>query len=120
MGDLAKEIAMERIAILLDLCEQHKGNGELCKYYVGLVWKLVMRHKVKLPKKVKLRFCKHCKGYFVHGKNVRVRQNTNKKLMEYLCECGKTTYAKYGRHGDRKTCGMQHRHAVREDYYAKT
>ena len=97
MADLGTQIARERIDILLDLCEQHKGNGELCKYYVGLAWKLLMKYKVKLPKKEKLRFCKHCKGYFVHGKNVKVRQNTDKKLMEYLCNCGKKTYAKYGR-----------------------
>ncbi|PIZ98001.1 hypothetical protein COX84_02730, partial [Candidatus Micrarchaeota archaeon CG_4_10_14_0_2_um_filter_49_7] len=97
MGNLALQIARERIAILLELCEKNKDDAELCRYYARLAWKLMLRYNVKMQKALKPRLCKHCFAYFIPGRNVKVRLDSGGKRMRYECKCGKITYVKYGK-----------------------
>jgi RNase P subunit RPR2 len=49
---------------------------------------LAMKHRMRLPREHKRRFCKHCYSYLIPGKNCRVR--TQGEHVVYTCqECNK-------------------------------
>jgi RNase P subunit RPR2 len=51
-------------------------------------YKLALQKRIKLHKKDKRKFCKHCLTYFIPGKNFRVR--TTGKTVTYSClSCNK-------------------------------
>ncbi len=77
--------AKERINELFELAE---SNESYANRYVSMARKISMKYKVKIPKELKKRFCKHCYKYLRQGKNVRVRRN--EKGIVYTClECNK-------------------------------
>jgi len=84
-----KEIARERIQILFQQAEQKFAeNKSLANRYVTLARKLSMKAKVRIPRELKRKFCKHCYKFLMPGKNARVRVRENKVVISCL-ECKK-------------------------------
>ncbi|MBS7650831.1 MAG: ribonuclease P [Candidatus Bathyarchaeia archaeon] len=69
-----KELASERIERLFELAgECFKESPHLADRYVELARKIGMKCRVRIPKHLKMRFCKGCGSYLVFGVNSRVR-----------------------------------------------
>ncbi|MFQ6072382.1 MAG: ribonuclease P protein component 4 [Methanosarcinales archaeon] len=84
-----KDIAKQRIERLFELAEQEfKTHPERSNRYVQLARKIGMRYRVRLPKPLKRRICKHCYSYLVIGNNARVRLRRNYVAVTCLC-CNK-------------------------------
>lgn len=80
-----KKIALERIDILFrEAKKQFKDHPELSNRYVKLARNIAMRVTLKIPKKYKRKFCKHCYSYLVPGANCRVRNY--KGRVTYYCQ----------------------------------
>lgn len=78
-------IAKERIAILFK--EASQASQKDANRYVQLARNLAMKYKVRLPKELKRKFCKHCYAYFKPGtKTTRTRDKT---LITTCKHCGK-------------------------------
>lgn len=81
-----KEIAKQRIKTLF---QQAKQTPNYANRYVTLALKLAAKARIRIPKQLKRKFCKHCKTYFQKG-NYRVR--TIKHKLVYTCfKCKKFT-----------------------------
>lgn len=87
--NILKNIANERIEILLNLAREESlnGNYERAKRYVQLIIEIAKYCNVRLGKR-KMLFCKKCNNYF-NSKNSKVRINSKKRRVEILClNCG--------------------------------
>ncbi len=85
--DENRKMAKERIETLF-LQAEKSDDPSLKRRYVTLARKLGMKFKVRIPRELKRRFCRHCGTYFVPGKNLRVRTK-NQKVVYYCLECKK-------------------------------
>ena len=86
---LHRDIAIERIQELFNQAElRFKKSPELANRYVYIARKIAMKFKVKIPKELKRRFCKHCYNYMVPSVNCRVRL-TQKKVVYSCLNCKK-------------------------------
>ena len=86
---LHKKIALERIHELFKQAElRFKEYPGLSDRYVELARKIGMKYKVRIPKELKRRFCKHCYKYLMPGNNCRVRI-TQSKVVYYCMNCRK-------------------------------
>lgn len=86
---LHREIAIERILELFKQAElRFKQNPELSDRYIEIARKISMKYKVKIPKELKKRYCKHCHKYLVPGANSRIRL-TKQKVVYYCSNCKK-------------------------------
>ncbi len=84
-----KQIALERIKILFEQAEKiAKEDPSLANRYVYLARKISMKAKVRIPRELKRRFCKHCYVYFIPGVNYRVRIQRG-KVVYYCFNCKK-------------------------------
>ena len=95
-----KEIAKERIGILFDLAKQCalSGEVELSNRYVKLGRDISMRHNVRIPGKLKGKFCKYCYSYLAPARTTRVRINSKKHRVEVFCNnCERKMYYPYTR-----------------------
>jgi len=90
-----KRIALERIRTLFKEAEVRAREGEqkLADRYVAIARKIAMKHKVKIPKELKRRFCKHCYSYLT-SRNSRIRIRDG-KLVVYCFNCKKYTRLPY-------------------------
>lgn len=96
-----KKTAKERIKYLFEQAEKaFNRNPSLSNRYVTLARKLAMKYKVRIPRELKRRFCKHCYRYLVPGKNCRVRTK-NGKIVYYCENCRK--FMRYQRHKPQKS-----------------
>lgn len=88
-----KLIARKRIEILFEEAEKiFKKNPSLSNRYIQLARKIAMKVRIRMPKHLKRRFCKHCYSFLKPGINCRVRTKNNKVI--YSCfNCKK--YTKY-------------------------
>ncbi|MBI5072696.1 ribonuclease P, partial [Candidatus Woesearchaeota archaeon] len=68
-----KEQIIGRINYLFSQAEEQRNNPDLGKRYVLLARKLSSKAKVRIPRELKRKFCKHCNAYFIAGANYRVR-----------------------------------------------
>jgi len=86
-----KRVAKARIEeLFVQAQEMFSLDPSLSTRYVFLARKLAMRFKVRIPRELKRRFCKHCYTYLVASKNARVRVQNKKVII--LCEnCRKFT-----------------------------
>jgi len=74
----AKEIARERIGILLGLARRIFSEDRLLsKRYVELARRIGMKARVRLTKEQKMFVCKSCGGLLVPGVNCRVRTRSD-------------------------------------------
>ncbi len=84
-----KQIALERIEILFKQAKQvFKKNPALSNRYVILARKLAMKAKIRIPRDLQKKFCKHCYRYLVPGTTCRVR-TVKQKLVYYCLNCKK-------------------------------
>lgn len=82
-----KDIATERIVILFQQAEeQFSKNKSLAHRYVELARAIAMKTKVKIPRELRRRFCRHCYAYLRPGVNARVRMRKGKVVISCL-EC---------------------------------
>ena len=52
--------------------------------------RIAMKFRMRMPAKLKRRYCKHCNSFWKHGVNVRVR--TRSRMIVYYCmECRRFT-----------------------------
>ncbi|MBI2133201.1 ribonuclease P [Candidatus Woesearchaeota archaeon] len=63
--------------------------------------RLAMKHKIRLPKELKIRFCKHCNTYFTSS-NSRIRLAKG-KVVYYCRACKKYTRYPYQRENNLTT-----------------
>jgi ribonuclease P protein subunit RPR2 len=79
------KIAKERINILFgEARKRFHEDSKLSDRYVEIARKIGMKHKVRIPKEFKRRFCKNCHKYLVPGVNCRVRLCKSKVV--YYCQ----------------------------------
>src|SRR3989344_4520319 len=79
-----KKMALERICTLFEQAEeQFKKRPALSNRYVLLARKLAMKVRLRMPRELKRRFCKHCHAYLKPGVNCRVRLTQHKVV--YTC-----------------------------------
>jgi len=102
--DTLTNLVKERIEILFDEAEKaFKTHPERSNRYVELARILSMKINYKLPKEIKMRFCKFCYAYLVPGANCKIRLNSNKKVKTIQCEvCGKTRRIPYSQRNSPK------------------
>ena len=83
-----REIAMERIEILLDVALRER-NEELAQRHAVLAKKIAMRYRVRLPYRLRQLFCKKCKSFIVPGRTSRVRvgQASAKAVIMTCTKC---------------------------------
>ena len=82
-------IAGERIDILFDLAEEEAlaHNLHRANRYVELARKIGMRYNVRIPRRYRRSYCKHCHSYLVPSINSRVRLRGKRTVI--FCEnCG--------------------------------
>ncbi|RMD58032.1 ribonuclease P [Candidatus Woesearchaeota archaeon] len=82
-----KRIAKERIDALF---EQASIRPQFAKRYVRLARKIATRYNVRIPARLKRRYCKECNSYLVPGKNCSIRTREG-KLIIHCKECKKIT-----------------------------
>lgn len=84
-----KEIAKERIKTLFKQAQEvfSKDKG-LANRYVTLARKVAMKVRIRIPKELKRKYCKHCYKFLMPGKNSRVRTRDGKVIISCL-ECKK-------------------------------
>lgn len=87
-----KKIAKQRIKKLFILAEKQAYNGKynLSDRYVKLARKLSMKYLVRIPKKYKRFFCKHCYSYFYPAITCRTRISKGKIIL-FCKKCKKYT-----------------------------
>ena len=93
MKPILKEIAIERMKILIDnAISNAKENPELSQRQALLARKISMRHKVRMPYELRMVFCKKCKSFIAPGLNSKIRLGrTSVKSIRITCNfCGHT------------------------------
>jgi ribonuclease P protein subunit RPR2 len=90
-----KEIALQRVNDLMKEAKDNvKEDKELSRKYVQLARKIAMKVNLRLPKEIKIKFCKYCDSYWTPGKNLRVRVDKN-KIIYYCLDC--KHFRRYGK-----------------------
>lgn len=80
-----KQKAREQLPKLFDNAKSiFKEDKKKANDYVRKARNLAMKYRIRLPKELKMRFCKHCYSYTVPGVNCRVRND--KGRVVYFCE----------------------------------
>tara|TARA_Y100000310_G_scaffold246044_1_gene251145 strand:- start:24 stop:341 length:318 start_codon:yes stop_codon:yes gene_type:complete len=86
-----KEIAKERIQTLFKQAELvFAKNKSLANRYITLARKIAMKVRMRMPRELKRKFCKHCYKYLKPGTNARVRTRDGKVVISCF-ECKKFT-----------------------------
>lgn len=85
-----QETAMERIMLLFDSAEREfRQRPDRSRRYMELASRIAMRYNIRLPKRLKRRFCKRCYMYLVPGTSCRTRLDKNHGNMVVTCSsCG--------------------------------
>ena len=81
------KIAKERIKELFKQADAiFNEEPKLADRYVMLARKIAMKYKVKIPSRLKRKFCKHCYKYLKPGVNCRVRI-AKSRVIYYCLNC---------------------------------
>lgn len=79
-----RKIAVERINKLFNEAKlAFNKDSSLSNKYVGIARKIAMKMKVRIPRELRRRFCKHCHSYLAPSKNCTVRLQKSKVV--YHC-----------------------------------
>jgi len=83
----ARDIAWQRIGRLFEMAEEeHESHLERCDRYVYLARRIGMRLRVRIPRRLKRKMCKHCHCYLSPDRSrVRLR---NGVLTVTCLKCG--------------------------------
>ena len=85
---MSKAEALKQIEHLFSEAELVFPNKARANRYVKLARKLAMKVNLRLPSKLKRRFCKYCYSYLKPGHNLTVRTSGG-KLIYHCHECNK-------------------------------
>jgi len=96
--DEQKEIALERIRILFRQAQElAPTDGRAACERVKMARDISLRCNARIPRELKLRFCRKCLAYFT-ADQVQCRLNSREHRMELKCRgCGHTAYVPYVR-----------------------
>lgn len=96
-----REIAGERIAILMGLAEaEFRAHPERSDRYAELARKIGMRYNVKVPRGLR-KACRECGSFLVPGANAVVRASRRTRSMETKClRCGTVSRRPYAKERD--------------------
>jgi ribonuclease P protein subunit RPR2 len=84
---LERQIALERIKILLERAQKMKNEDyELARRYVELARRIATRYRIRIPKELKMTFCKKCL-YPYRSDKVRIRVRKSRVIITCL-NCG--------------------------------
>ncbi|MDD1679899.1 MAG: ribonuclease P [Methanomicrobiales archaeon] len=80
-----QRIARERIRILFQRAEDvYPADPCLAERYVHLARRIAMRHRIRIPRELKRRFCRSCDAFMVPGYSSRVRVHRHKVIITCL------------------------------------
>ena len=83
-GD-ARRIARERIEILFaHAIGFARSHGEWSDRCVALARRIAMRHRVRIPRHLRRRYCRRCGAFLTPGVNLRVRIHRGKVVATCL------------------------------------
>lgn len=84
-----RELALERVSFLLDHAESiFAKKPELADRYVRAAWRLKTRYNLRLPRDIRLKFCRKCLCFWRPGATCRVR--IKPKMIIITClRCGR-------------------------------
>lgn len=87
-----KNLALKRIITLFKLAEENKySHPERARRYIELARKISKKYTVKIPSKLKKKFCKNCNTFFT-AENVKIRKIRRKNALLIVClTCNKKT-----------------------------
>jgi|TARA_Y100000310_G_scaffold302635_1_gene340177 ribonuclease P protein subunit RPR2 len=89
MQQKEKTIAEKRIKILFkEAGKIFKKDPKLADRYIKLARKIAMKIKVRIPRELKRKFCKHCYRFLKQGVTCRVRTK-DKKVIYFCMNCEK-------------------------------
>ena len=84
-----RETALERVQVLFKQAQEvFSRNKNLANRYVVLARKIAMKVKMRMPRDIKHRYCKHCYSFLVPGVNARIRTRQGKVVISCF-ECKK-------------------------------
>lgn len=95
-----KSIALERVERLLGFASSIFGRRpDLAHRHAELAWKIKTRYNLRLPNRLKRKFCRKCQSFWVPGKTYRVRLRSSRSphITITCLECGhakRITYKK--------------------------
>lgn len=97
--DEYKKLVAERVDRLFELAEGvFRKSPELADRYVQLAWRLATRYNVRFPPRLKRKFCRRCKSFWVPSVTCRVRTRPDPPRLIITClRCGRITRLPYGR-----------------------
>lgn len=90
----AAESQIEKL--FLKAGEAFKKDSKAADRLVRKARRLAMKHKIKMPRKLKRSYCKHCYSFLMPSVNCRVRAARN-KVIYYCLSCKKYTRHPYQR-----------------------
>jgi ribonuclease P protein subunit RPR2 len=83
--DKQKEIAKQRVMDLFKQADEvFSDNKALANRYVKVARDIAMSVKLKMPREIKRKYCKHCYSYLKPGVNSRVRMRPGKIVIACL------------------------------------
>lgn len=84
-----QKLALERIERLFELAQEvFNKEPKLSDRYVAIARRISMKYKIKIPLKLKRRFCKNCFSYLMPSVNCRIRTQRG-KVVYYCLNCKK-------------------------------
>ena len=80
-----RRLARERIEILFDRAREfYPENPAASDRCVDLARRIALRQRVRIPRELRRRFCRHCSAYLVPGSTLRVRVRRGKVVTTCL------------------------------------
>ncbi|MGA2934150.1 MAG: ribonuclease P [Methanomicrobiales archaeon] len=78
----SRKLARERIEILFERAREFFPENPLWSdRCVDLARRIAMRQRVRIPRDLRMKFCRRCSAYLVPGSTVRVRVHRGKVVM---------------------------------------
>jgi len=87
---LIKSSVRSSIAHLIEQAESawKRNQPERSKRYVGMAMDLVKKHKVRLSKEQRNKFCRKCHVWWVAGETLKLVYDQKHHLIRLKCQCG--------------------------------
>jgi ribonuclease P protein subunit RPR2 len=84
----AREISRQRIEMLFSLADEEYGtHTERSDRYVGIARRICTRMRIRMPRHLKAKFCKHCGSYLPpSARRVRLKDGI---ITETCLRCGR-------------------------------
>ncbi len=101
-GNEVQKIARERILILFEEAEAvFPLDASLSDRYIEIARRIAMRHRIRIPRELRRRFCRSCGSYLVPGVGARIRIHRGRVVVTCL-RCRQQRRYPVARRGDRQ------------------